>query len=220
MPRGARTRRKRREPPELPIGHIVAGIHAIHSLLGRAGPTATYHAFTAPNREIALKLYDPALVLFGDVTRTLERYRGITGSLPSNLVLPIGESGRDEATQAPYSVTELHSTPSLAQLVELCPLSPSEMVSVVGNLARTLDLAHAGGMSHLSLKPTNLFIGPAPANEVRVADFGISLVRAVLPNPAARAACSPWLAPEQIKIRRLQLRRSTCSRPRSLLFSR
>jgi serine/threonine protein kinase len=185
--------------PKLAIGHIVAGKYAIHSLLLHGGPTATYHAITAPNRDVALKLYDPALSQFPTVTTTLQRYQTTTDKLPGHLVIPILERGEDPGTGAPYTVTDYYATPSLAQLVELCPLSTTEMLAVIRNLTRILDLAHRAGMSHLSLKPTNLFVGPGPANEVRVCDFGMSLVRKALPDPTLAGLFVPWLAPEQTK---------------------
>ena len=65
------------------------------------------------------------------------------------------------------------------------------------SLGRALDAAHEHGIAHLSLKPTNLFVGPAPAYNVRLVDFAMSLVHGALSSPEKRRASAPWLAPEQ-----------------------
>ncbi len=185
--------------PELPIGHIVAGKYAIQSLLHYGGSIATYHAMTAPNREVALKLYDARIKSVPELMKTLTRYEMVVNSLPSHLVVQIEERGEDPATGAPYTVTNFQAHPSLAELVELCPLSPAEMVALTRSLAKVVDLAHANGISHLGLKPTNVFVRPGPSCEVRVVDFGLSHVRSALPDAKVRAAVAPWLAPEQMK---------------------
>jgi hypothetical protein len=71
------------------------------------------------------------------------------------------------------------------------------MVTFVQNLARVLDAVHAHGIAHLSLKPTNLFVGPGPTYHVRVVDFATSLVRCALLSPKECGASTQWLAPEQ-----------------------
>ena len=185
--------------PELAIGHIVAGKYSIQSLLHHGGVTATYHAVTAPNRDVALKLYDPRIKSFPDVMREMARYETIVKTLPAHLVMHVVERGEDPSTKAPYTVTDLSLNPSLAELVDLCPLSPTEMATLVRNLGKVLDLAHASGISHLSLKPTNLFVGPAPACDLRVADFGMNLVRRAVSELENDGGIVPWLAPEQMK---------------------
>ncbi len=184
--------------PELAPGAIVAGRYGIQALLKHAGSIATYQAITAPNREVALKLYDPALKSSPDVLKALARYQMVGSSLPGNWIASIVDSGEDPDTGAPYTVTDFEAHPSLAQLVELCPLSASEMVTFVRNVARGLDLLHANGIAHLALGPTNVFVGPAPAFETRVADFGTSLVRKALPIADKDVLALPWLAPEQV----------------------
>ena len=107
------------------------------------------------------------------------------------------DGGKDPVTGALYTVTHLDADSSLADLLAWTPLSPSEMVTLVRSLGRALDAAHAHGIAHLSLKPTNLFVGPAPAYNVRLVDFAMSLVHGALSSPEKRRASAPWLAPEQ-----------------------
>src|SRR5262249_43443156 len=93
--------------PELAIGQIVAGKYSIQSLLHHGGVTAPYHAVTAPNRDVALKLYDPKIKSFPDVMRELARVETIVKTLPAHLVMHVLERGEDPSTKAPYTVTDL-----------------------------------------------------------------------------------------------------------------
>jgi serine/threonine protein kinase len=182
--------------PELVPGEIFAAKYAVRALLRHLGTSATYHAITAPNREVALKLFDSAIR--ADVLATFPRYEAITNGLPGNTVMHIVDSGHDDEKSVAFTVTDLSVQPSLEQLVELCPLSPTEMVVLVRNIARAVDHAHANGMLHHALKPTNLFVGPAPAFELRVADFGANLSRSVAAPGDHASLWVPWMAPEQV----------------------
>jgi len=183
--------------PELAIGHIVDGKYAIQGVLNHAGVIATYRAATDSNQQVAIKFYDPRLTAFPDVVDALTRCETLIAELPGNLVVRIVDGGKDPGTGALYTVTPFDADPSLGELLEWSPLSPSEMVAFVQSLARVLDAVHAHGIAHLSLKPTNLFVGPGPAYHVRVVDFATSLVRSALASREEREASVEWLAPEQ-----------------------
>jgi hypothetical protein len=185
--------------PELVAGYVVAGKYTIRSLLRHGGPTATYRSIAAKNREVALKIYDPAILGFPDLLKTLAQHKSIAAKLPPQQVVPIADSGTDSNSGAPFTVTDFESAPSLAQLIDRGPLSAAEMVALVRNLARAIDLLHSSGVASLTLHPSNVFIRPNTQYEARVADFGASLVRSALPAPEKAGRWMPWLAPEQIK---------------------
>jgi serine/threonine protein kinase len=184
--------------PELVSGHIVAGKYAVERLLLQGGATATYHAITAPRREVALKMYDPALESFPHVLAALAKYQSVGARVPDALILPIVDSGTDAATGARYTVADFNPMPPLAQLVELCPVAVAEMPVLLRQLARAVDALHANDMAHLSLHPHNVFVGPGPKYEVRIGDFGASLVRGALRPIDPSGRWFPWLAPEQM----------------------
>ncbi len=183
--------------PELAAGDIVDDKYTIQAVLRHGGPLATYRAVIGQDRQVALKFYDPRLRSCTGAVKALARYETITSELPTTLIVHVVEGGEDPATGAFYTVTNFDPNPSLAELVEWSPLSASEVVAVVRNLARALDAVHAHGISHLALKPTNLFVGPGSAYTVRVVDFGMSHVRGALSAPRERGPWSFWLAPEQ-----------------------
>lgn len=185
--------------PELVAGYVVAGKYAIRSLLRHGGAMASYRASGPKNREVVLKICDPALSSQPAVLQTIAQYQSICAKLPPQLVLSIFDSGTDPNSGAPFFVSEFESRPTLAQLVERAPLAPQDMANLIRNVARAMDSLHASGIAGLTLHPSNVFV-TAGTYEVRIADFAAGLVRQALAVPAEKAArYLPWMAPEQIK---------------------
>ena len=185
--------------PELISGYVVGGKYVVRSLLLHGGATATYRAVGPKNREVAVKLYDPAILSFPDVLKALALHRSVGAKLSPQQVLPIAESGTDSNSGAPFTVSDFDSGPSLAQLIDAGPLSAADMLALVRNLARATDLLHSSGVTSLSLHPGNVFVRPNAQYETRIADFGATLIRTALPVPEKAGRWMPWLAPEQIK---------------------
>src|SRR5262245_20269013 len=104
-------------------GHIIAGRFTVQSVLRQGEGASTYEVMAAPNRSLALRLYDPVVRTFPQALADLQRYENMTNALPDNIVMHIVESGQDAQTGSLYAATELSPHPSLAQLVEICPLS-------------------------------------------------------------------------------------------------
>lgn len=185
--------------PHLAPGHVVAGKYTIRSLLAFSSAAATYHATDAQGGQVALKLLDPAIGQRADVMGALDRVTAETAALAGASVHPVLESGYDQGTSAPYRVTEYLAIPSLARLVENGPLSEQVVLALLQGLAAALDAAHARGLYHHALKPTNLFVGPAPHYPVLVSDFGARFIRDAVPTQETYALSAPWWAPEQLQ---------------------
>ena len=66
-------------------------------------------------------------------------------------------------------------------------------------MAAVLDAAHAVGLHHHALSPSNVFVGPAPDYAVRITDFGSAVVRSASPTHEAYVQAAPWWAPEQLQ---------------------
>jgi hypothetical protein len=185
--------------PQLPPGSVVAGKYSVGQCLGYGGSSATYHAAGADGREVALKIFDPAIRQRADIMAALEQTYAATNALPQDVAVPLLDAGYDPGTGAPFSVTERISYPSLAQLVGQRPLTPEEVTSVLAAMARVLDQAHARQLSHHALKPTNIFVGFTQGFGVKITDFGAGLPRAAVPTQEGYALSAPWLAPEQVQ---------------------
>lgn len=185
--------------PELPPNASVAGKYTVLSRLGAGGSSSTYHAVASDGREVALKLFDPAIRQRADIMSALEQTYAATNALPADIVVPLLDAGYDPATGAPFSVTERIPFPSLAQLLTQRPLMPDELASILSYVARALDTAHSRQLCHHALKPTNIFVGFAQGYGVRVTDFGAGLARAAVPTHQGYTLAAPWLAPEQVQ---------------------
>ncbi len=185
--------------PHLEPGQVVASKYTIRSLLGFSGAVATYRAADPQGVEVALKLLDPAIGQRADLMSALERAHRLTAALSPETVVPILDAGYDQGTGAPFTTTEWLTTPSLAKLTESGPLAGEIVANVLRGVAATLDPAHGCGLMHHSIKPTNIFVGPAPQYAVRVTDFGASVIRGGIPSSQAYVQCAPWWAPEQLQ---------------------
>jgi len=82
----------------------------------------------------------------------------------------------DTADGTPYIVMELCRGESLrARLDRARVLSPQEVSSVVAQLTRALEAAHAAGVVHRDIKPDNLFLVEQSCGFfLKVLDFGIA----------------------------------------------
>jgi len=185
--------------PELLAGSVVAGKYTIRSLMHHGGPMATYRAVGVKNREVVLKVYDPAITALPEVAKVLAQHQSISAKLPPQQVVRIIDSGTDTNSGAPFTVSDFETSPSLAQLIERGPLASSELTALVRNLARAVDKLHASGIEGLTLHPANVFVSPGAQCETHIADFAASLVRRALPASEKAVGWMPWLAPEQIK---------------------
>jgi hypothetical protein len=186
--------------PQLPAGTVIANKYSVVALLGFGGSSATYAAVGADGREVALKVFDPAIRQRADIMAAIEQTYAGTNALPADVAVPLLDAGYDAATGAPFSVTERIALPSLAQLVAQRPLSPDEVGMLLAYLARALDSAHARQLFHHALKPTNIFVGfnQGQGQGIRITDFGAGLPRAAVPTQEGYAIAAPWLAPEQV----------------------
>lgn len=186
--------------PQLPAGTVIANKYSVVALLGFGGSSATYGAVGADGREVALKVFDPAIRQRADIMAAIEQTYAGTNALPADVAVPLLDAGYDAATGAPFSVSERIALPSLAQLVAQRPLSPDEVGMLLAYLARALDAAHARQLFHHALKPTNIFVGfsQGQGQGLRITDFGAGLPRAAVPTQEGYAIAAPWLAPEQV----------------------
>lgn len=169
-------------------GHIIANKYTVRALIGRTAWSRSYSAITEPNREILLRAFTPDPAMESAITKRMPM---LTKLEPH--ALSIVEVGRDPISNLDFVATSRSRHPSLASLVELCPLTLSEGVSFAESLARALDAAHAIDLFHLALNPHSVFVGPAPDCQVQLADFGMT------PHPPFAFDDALWLAPEQLE---------------------
>jgi serine/threonine protein kinase len=148
------------------IGHF-----RVDSLLGHGGMGAVYRAFDLSlERPVALK----TVLLDNPHTRTLfMREARAQAKLRHANVVPVHFIGDHEGLT--YLVMELVDGESLATKVEREGAVPeARALEIIDAVAAALESAHAQGLIHRDVKPSNVLV--EPTGRVLLADFGLAKV--------------------------------------------
>ena len=197
--------------PHPPTPRTLVSNFRLERLIHVGRRASTYRAFAPDGSVGALKLFlgaalrDPDSV--GHFLRELaelSRFRHFT--LPRSLDHGVLEGG------VPWLVhewlagwdLETHRTRVGGRL------PPNELLEVAAALLDLLTAAHAAGLSHQDLKPSNLFL--TESGELRLLNFGLNAALAHV-DPSSVSGSPPFAAPE--RTRRPQAARD----PRSDLWS-
>src|SRR4051812_14492721 len=151
------------------------GSYRIEALLGRGGMGVVYRATDLRlGRQVALKLLAPHVTQDQRFrTRFLAESR-LAASIDHAGIVPIYEAG--EVDDHLYIAMRYVEGTDLASLLRAeGPLAPDRAVGLVAQLADALDAAHARGLVHRDVKPSNALIAVEGAAEhVYLADFGLT----------------------------------------------
>jgi serine/threonine-protein kinase len=175
------------QPQYIPVnpypqaGEVLEGKYRVEQLLGEGGMGAVAKATHMLRRApVAIKFMSPAvLALQGAVERFVNE--GVAASqIDSDHVVKVFDVGR-MPTGAPYLVMEFLDGCDLGQLLarEGGRLEPIRAVHFTLQILRALQTAHASGIIHRDMKPSNCFIinKDGEPDFVKLVDFGISKVR-------------------------------------------
>ncbi len=191
-------------------GEVLDGKYRIERLLGEGGMGAVAKATHLLRRApVALKFMSPAVL---QMTGAVERFvnEGVAASqIDSDHVVKIFDVGR-MASGAPYLVMEYLEGCDLAQLLEReGPVLPGpRAVNFTLQILRALQTAHAAGIVHRDMKPSNCFVITKDGDPdfIKLVDFGISKVKSADEAPAAHltrtnsALGTPlYMSPEQAR---------------------
>jgi TolB-like protein len=153
-----------------PLPEMLGGRYRTGREVGRGGMAHVYLAHDIKHdRDVAIK------VIRAELAATLGRERflreiGIAARLRHPNILPLYDSG--EVHGAVYFVMPFEAGPSLGnRLAAEGPLPITEVLSVLRDVARALQYAHAQGVVHRDIKPDNILMSGGAAV---VADFGIA----------------------------------------------
>jgi protein kinase-like protein len=180
-------------------GEIVLNRYRLVRRIGAGGMGVVYLAYDEHlEREVAVKRI--AIELDPDARGEREALAAARLSHPG--IVALYESGRDE--DAVYLVSELVRGRTLAQLIAAGDLSDRDVVRIGVTLCDALEHAHARGVIHRDVKPSNVICPESPEDGSGVAkltDFGIARMADgdVLTRTGDVIGTLAYMAPEQAR---------------------
>src|SRR5262245_39250272 len=181
------------------IGTEIAGFR-IESVLGQGGMGTVYVAEqSSPTRKVVLKLLRPELTRDEVFRRRFVHESEAAASTEHPNIVPIYSAG--EADGVLYIAMRYVEGDDLRRLISREGSLPSERaVEIVSQVASALDAAHARGLVHRDVKPSNILLDRH--GNAYLSDFGLikrSQVDTGLTETGQFMGSIEYCAPEQIR---------------------
>ncbi len=185
-------------PPVALAANELVGRFRILGAAGSGGMGTVYRAVEEGTaRHVAIKV----LHRRGNAQRRFQREGAILDELSHPAIVRYVARGELEGG-APYLVMDWIEGETLETRLRGGGLSVGETVAMVRRIAEGLGVAHARGVVHRDVKPSNLlFDGSEPARVV-IVDFGIARANAFLGSlteTGAVVGTPSYMAPEQVR---------------------
>jgi tetratricopeptide (TPR) repeat protein len=178
--------------------NLVDGRFRVAAVAGRGAFGAVYRAIdSASGREVALKLLARETTDF----RRFEREAEVLATIRHPNVVSYVAHGLDAEAGA-YLAMEWLDGVDLAVRIGKQPLSIRESLVIAARAAQGLAAAHAMGIIHRDVKPSNLYLVGGRPDDPRVIDFGIARVPATYTKLTATGmliGTPAYMAPEQAR---------------------
>jgi serine/threonine protein kinase len=169
------TRDLKRSSPADPVdrlGQVFANRYRVDALIGAGGMGQVFRARdTREHRDLALKVLHPTRDEDSDRTERFKREIGILSRIKHEAVPAIVDFGlHDEEL---FFVSELvDGTDLKTEIKRRGPWLPADAAALAARVADALAVAHALGVVHRDVKPSNIMIGRDGA--VKLLDFGLA----------------------------------------------
>lgn len=177
------------------------GPYRLDELIGVGGMGEVYRAFdTGKERVVALKRLPGWLAGDADYQARFRRESRLAARLREPHVIPIHDYGEIDGQL--YLDMRLVEGTDLATLLEQRgALPPARAVRIIGQIAAALDAAHADGLVHRDVKPSNILISAGSHGEdhAYLVDFGIARADTdtVLTETGVMMGTPQYMAPER-----------------------
>src|SRR5262245_22363525 len=198
------------------IGAVVGGAYRIERLLGQGGMGSVYEAqhLRLPRR-YAVKILNAQLLSNRGIFERFQREAEIASALGHEHIAQVFDFNlTDDGT--PYMVLELLVGEDLAARLRRGPLTLSQTVRYLDQLASALTVTHAAGVVHRDLNPRNIFLCARTRGDeiLKVLDFGVSkLLEAGTTVTGSIIGTPNYMSPEQAEGRQSDID------PRTDIFS-
>ncbi len=158
------------------VGTELAG-YRIESLLGLGGMSVVYLAEDLRlKRKVALKLLAASLAEDESFRDRFLRESELAASIDHPNIIPIYEAGTTEDLL--FIAMRYVEGRDLKERLQRGRLDPADAIGILAQVASALDAAHARGLVHRDVKPSNVLLDtgarPDGSDHVYLADFGIT----------------------------------------------
>ena len=192
------------------LGSIIADKYRVDSIIGVGGMgVVAQGTHIVLGERVAIKMLRQDIVLDHDVYERFVREAQAAAKLKSEYVARVTDVGYLE-NGSPWMVMEYLAGNDLEHRIgELGRLPVPWAVQLTLQVAEALSEAHANGIVHRDIKPTNLFITNRPdgTSMVKVLDFGISKTLIgtdlKLTQTQSMLGTPAYMSPEQMRSARL-----------------
>jgi serine/threonine-protein kinase len=187
-----------RTQTELRPGDVLLGFRVVR-VIGRGGMGVVYLAEQLVlDRLVALKLLAPELAADEMFRERFLRESRLAASLDHPNIVPVFDAGEVEGRL--YIAMRYVEGCDLGRLLAReGPLEPARAIALLAPVADALDAAHARGLVHRDVKPSNVLLDQA--ERPYLADFGLTKESSErgLVEQSHFAASVEYVAPEQIE---------------------
>src|SRR5262249_341023 len=182
---------------DLKTGTVLAGRYEILLLLGRGGMGAVYKARDVElDRTVALKLIRPELARNPEVLRRFKQELILARQVTHKNVIRIFDLGQSDGIKF-ITMDFVEGQDLRSVLRQRGKLPPSEAASIMLQICRALEAAHAERVIHRDLKPQNIMLDGN--GRAYVMDFGIARSAHLLgmTQTGALIGTPEYMSPEQ-----------------------
>src|SRR5881628_906777 len=182
---------------ELGMERVLQGRYKIEEPLGVGGSSQVYLARDqALNRDVALKVLDPAAAADGNLRRMFVKEARALAQLSHPNIVAVYDVG--EVDDSPFIVMEYLPGGSMKQRIEQAgPLKTGDAVRIAIEVANGLAFAHSKGIIHADLKPGNILFDANDA--AKICDFGIARTPQEDADTPQLFATAMYVAPERVE---------------------
>jgi eukaryotic-like serine/threonine-protein kinase len=192
------------------LGIVLADRYRIDELIGEGGMGKVYraHQLGTVERPVAIKLLQRTIEGSETAVRRFENEARIIAQLRHPSTLKLIDVGKT-AQGVLFLVTELLLGKRLDRVLAEGPLSARRTIVMLRQMLGALAEAHAMGVVHRDIKPTNVVLEKIGGEElVKVLDFGIAklLSEPGLTAPMTFLGTAGYMAPEQMRTGKVDAR--------------
>jgi YVTN family beta-propeller protein len=174
------------------------GYYELHALIGVGGMGEVWRARdTRRDRWVAIKLLPESLSHDAEFLGRFRRESHVAAQLREPHIIPIHDYGEIDGRL--FIDMRLVDGRDLGDVLARGPLPPARAVLLLGQVADALTAAHADGLVHRDVKPSNILV--TDSDFVYVVDFGIARsvgsTRTSLTITGATVGTLDYMAPER-----------------------